>query len=242
MGMNSTMAKIAGRKVLLIAERISAGDRVQQFFSDWAEEILVAPTLQAGIQEAKVAQPSLIIWAVTSLNAVNGATYRLLQQLQANRDRAMTPLILLSFDSLMQAETLETLLTPIAPPLLSKGLPETLPDAVNVTFSEASVPAKTNDENLTYLDATVTQGVTAPLPNTPKLIQVLGEIQQLSHALREPLSNMNMIFHILQHVQSKQARDRYLNVLREEYRRELWLLNQLEVLQDRLMPLLGGSR
>lgn len=215
-------------KVLIIAERISACDRIRQQLSAWSDGILTAQTLQEGIQKAKMAQPSLIIWAVGSLKAVRGVASLWLRQPAHDPHQSSPPLLLLSPDSLIQSENLEKLLDPVTGTLSQTRSHTSL---TRVPAPEPCQATQATDVNLADFDSPV-----PPLP--PKLSQTLSEIQKLSHALREPLSNMNMAIHILQHVQSAEARDRYLNVLREEYSRELGLLNQLEALQDRLPPLL----
>jgi len=69
-----------------------------------------------------------------------------------------------------------------------------------------------------------------------KILQTLTSIRRISHQLREPLSNMNLAIHMLGQMQSVADRDRYLKLLREEYNRELQLLNQLDDLQSNLPP------
>ncbi|MEO1094827.1 MAG: hypothetical protein AAFX01_08005 [Cyanobacteria bacterium J06638_28] len=61
-----------------------------------------------------------------------------------------------------------------------------------------------------------------------KSSDALGAIRQIAHQLKEPLSNMNLAIHMLGQVQSLDDRDRYLTLLRQEYNRELQLLNQLD--------------
>ncbi|MEL6385079.1 MAG: hypothetical protein AAFQ89_21965 [Cyanobacteria bacterium J06626_18] len=61
-----------------------------------------------------------------------------------------------------------------------------------------------------------------------KMTHTLSTIRRISDQLREPLSNMNLAIHMLGRVQSIEERDRYLRLLREEYNRELQLLNQLD--------------
>ena len=67
-----------------------------------------------------------------------------------------------------------------------------------------------------------------PLNNASKMTHTLSAIRKISDQLREPLSNMNLAIHMLGRVQSLEERDRYLRLLREEYNRELQLLNQLD--------------
>ena len=71
--------------------------------------------------------------------------------------------------------------------------------------------------------------VSSQIFNSPsKMTHTLSIIRRISDQLREPLSNMNLAIHMLGRVQSIEERDRYLRLLREEYNRELQLLNQLD--------------
>lgn len=63
---------------------------------------------------------------------------------------------------------------------------------------------------------------------------VLVTITRISNQLREPLSNINLAIHMLGRVQSIEERDRYVRLLREEYQRELQLVNELENLRTSL--------
>ena len=71
-----------------------------------------------------------------------------------------------------------------------------------------------------------------------KIAFALTAVGRISKQLREPLSNMNLAIHMLSQVRSLEERDRYIKLLREEYQRELKLVNELENLhaniQDKL--------
>lgn len=73
-------------------------------------------------------------------------------------------------------------------------------------------------------------GAAKPLPtdNFSKIMVACTAMGRLSKQLREPLSNMNLAIHMLSQVRSIEDRDRYINLLREEYARELQLLNEME--------------
>lgn len=61
-------------------------------------------------------------------------------------------------------------------------------------------------------------------------------LQKISLELRDPLSNISMALHMLKVAPSDEARERYLNILREECEREIALLNQLSNWQNLLTP------
>ncbi|MDB9526659.1 hypothetical protein PN498_11710 [Oscillatoria sp. CS-180] len=71
-----------------------------------------------------------------------------------------------------------------------------------------------------------------------KVVHALTAIGRIANQLREPLSNMNLAIHMLGKVQSIEERDRYVRLLREEYQRELQLVNELENLQTSLETIL----
>jgi hypothetical protein len=71
-----------------------------------------------------------------------------------------------------------------------------------------------------------------------KVASALTAINRVSNQLREPLSNINLAIHMLSQVRSIEDRDRYIQLLREEYQRELQLVNELEMLQSSLESIL----
>ena len=71
-------------------------------------------------------------------------------------------------------------------------------------------------------------------PDASKLMYGLASMGRISKQLREPLSNMNLAIHMLSKAQSIEERDRYVKLLRQEYQRELQLVNELENLHHSL--------
>jgi len=68
-----------------------------------------------------------------------------------------------------------------------------------------------------------------------KILFSITAIGRITKQLREPLSNMNLAIHMLSKAQSIEERDRYFRLLREEYQRELQLLNELENLHSSIL-------
>jgi hypothetical protein len=68
-----------------------------------------------------------------------------------------------------------------------------------------------------------------------KILFSITAIGRITKQLREPLSNMNLAIHMLSKAQSIEERDRYVRLLREEYQRELQLLNELENLHSSIL-------
>lgn len=97
--------------------------------------------------------------------------------------------------------------------------------------------SSTSSVNTVTLSQTVSQRAAKTKPLHQQVGQItnlhnnsdaLVAIRQVAHQLKEPLSNMNLAIHMLSQVQSLEDRDRYLTLLRQEYNRELQLLNQLD--------------
>jgi hypothetical protein len=74
-----------------------------------------------------------------------------------------------------------------------------------------------------------------------KILFACTAMGRISKQLREPLSNMNLAIHMLSNVRSIEERDRYINLLREEYARELQLLNEMEHVYTTLQTKLQSS-
>lgn len=101
-------------------------------------------------------------------------------------------------------------------------------------------PLLQNDSQL--VDSASLSANAAQSPSHPtvsmKVMYALTAMGRISKQLRGPLSNMNLAIHMLGQVQSIGERDRYVKLLREEYHRELQLLNELENLHDSLERIL----
>ncbi len=63
-----------------------------------------------------------------------------------------------------------------------------------------------------------------------------GLLNQLTEDLREPLSNINLAIHMLGHAKTDTERDRYIDILRQEYQREMRLLENAATLQAMITP------
>jgi two-component system, OmpR family, alkaline phosphatase synthesis response regulator PhoP len=61
-------------------------------------------------------------------------------------------------------------------------------------------------------------------------------LSQLTEDLREPLSNINLALHMLSHAKTEEERNRYIDILRQEYNREMRLLENTKTLKDMITP------
>lgn len=96
---------------------------------------------------------------------------------------------------------------------------------------EAAVPVSTPGSVETAARHRSTQPLhqqIGALASYGKVASTLTAVRRISGQLREPLSNMNLAIHMLGQVRSPTDQERYIRLLREEYNRELQLLNQLD--------------
>ena len=61
-------------------------------------------------------------------------------------------------------------------------------------------------------------------------------LKRLSEDLLEPLGNVNLALHMLGRARTDEERDRYTNILRQEYAREMQLLQDVANLQEMVTP------
>ncbi|MEM1309718.1 MAG: hypothetical protein AAGF98_09585 [Cyanobacteria bacterium P01_H01_bin.153] len=118
--------------------------------------------------------------------------------------------------------------------------PKLLLESEPLADNRPSMPLQSSDlelNNATSLTTLPAQSSTSP-DISSKVTYALTAMGRISKQLRGPLSNMNLAIHMLGQVQSLEERDRYVKLLREEYHRELQLLNELENLHNSLERIL----
>jgi two-component system, OmpR family, alkaline phosphatase synthesis response regulator PhoP len=105
-------------------------------------------------------------------------------------------------------------------------------DAIRAQFEKV--------ENSLHVSATQTAEVES-LRHSVKQLEQLHEakdqlLNKLIEELRNPLSTMNMSIVMLRHAKDQRERDRYLKIFKDEYSRELALINQFMDLKNLLTP------
>ncbi|MBW4521867.1 MAG: response regulator [Scytolyngbya sp. HA4215-MV1] len=61
-------------------------------------------------------------------------------------------------------------------------------------------------------------------------------LERLTEELRQPLSSITMVLHMLQNASSEVQREHYISILKEEFSKEIALINQVSDLQSLLTP------
>lgn len=111
--------------------------------------------------------------------------------------------------------------------------PESLASASRLDTAARPLRESSNLSSLTS-SAEMTMP-TVKSDESSKILFSITAIGRITKQLREPLSNMNLAIHMLSKAQSIEERDRYVRLLREEYQRELQLLNELENLHSSIL-------
>ena len=223
------------KRILVIEDETQVRENIQQIleFSDF--EVISAAEGNSGLKLAKIHTPDLIICDIM-MPGMDG--YSVLKALRQELTTETIPVIFLTAKAdradLRQGMELG------ADDYLTKPFENSeLLRAVKSRLERQSV-LQQHTIDISQQAQQLKQDLLTQQQSTEehqKLADIRGEmLGKVIHDLREPLSNINMIIHMLKNADSDQERDRYLNVLKEEYTREINLLNQLESLQTLLTP------
>ena len=223
------------KRILIIEDETQVRENIQQIleFSDF--EVISAAEGASGLKLAKAHTPDLIICDIM-MPGLDG--YGVLNALRQEPTTETIPVIFLTAKAdrtdLRQGMELgadDYLTKPFGNSELVRAVESRLTRQAILqqqTIDISQQAQKLKQDLLTQQQST---------EEHQKLADIRGEmLGKVIHDLREPLSNINMIIHMLKNADSDQERDRYLNVLKEEYTREINLLNQLESLQTLLTP------
>lgn len=223
------------KRILVIEDETQVRENIQQIleFSDF--EVISAAEGAAGLNLAKANIPDLIICDIM-MPGMDG--YSVLKALRQEPTTETIPVIFLTAKAdradLRQGMELgadDYLTKPFENSELVRAVKSRLERQAVLqkqTISISQAAQQLKQDLLTQQQST---------EEHQRLAEIRGEmLGKVIHDLREPLSNINMIIHMLKNADSEQERDRYLNVLKEEYTREINLLNQLERLQSLLTP------
>ena len=223
------------KRILVIEDEAQVRENIQQIleFSDF--EVLSAAEGSAGLKLAKAHSPDLIICDIM-MPGMDG--YGVLKALRLDPTTATIPVIFLTAKAdrvdLRQGMELgadDYLTKPFEHSELLRAIESRL--ARQYVLQQQTLDISQQAQKLKQDLLTQQQAA----EEHQKLADIRGDmLGKVIHDLREPLSNINMIIHMLKNADSDQERDRYLNVLKEEYTREINLLNQLESLQTLLTP------
>lgn len=217
------MGIVAGnmRKILIIEDDTAVRSLTLKILETEGFECLVAENGVVGIKLAKQYAPDLIICDIV-MPETDG--YEVLQALQQDVKTVMIPFIFLTAKS-NRDEIRQGIELGADDYLIKPFESQELLGAINARFKKQEVMHQ-------RLQLLVEQ-----LDQFRQLMEAKDEmLDNFNQEVRRPLSNVKLAIEMLDKEQSKEQRERYLQILREEFVREIALLNQIDELQKLLTP------
>ncbi|MDC0832751.1 response regulator receiver protein [Leptolyngbya valderiana BDU 20041] len=209
------------KKVLVIEDEQILRKNILKILKAEGFESLGAADGYEGIDLARSENPDLIVCDIM-MPELDG--YGVLKTLQADRETAMIPFIFLTAKT-DRADMRQGIELGADDYLVKPFDADELLRAIETRFKKQDL----------LLDrmASLSDELT-------RLQQFLnakdGLMENLDRELRRPMSNIKVALTMLQNKNTPEARDRYLQILEEEFSREISLLNQVSEMQKLLTP------
>ncbi len=208
-------------KILVIEDELSVRKNIIKILELENFQVFDAENGLLGVESARENNPDLIVCDIL-MPELNG--YQVLSKLQADSGTAMIPFIFLTAkteksdrrqgielgadDYLIKPFDVDDLLTAIKAKLKKQ---EKFREKINTLSTEV-------DKLNNFLDTKD------------------GMLENFDREIRRPLANIKLAIEILQKEESPEQRKRYLDILQEEFNREITLLNQISELKKLLTP------
>ena len=189
---------------------------------------------KVGLQLAKTKNPDLIICDIM-MPGLNG--YEVLQELRQEPKTADIPLIFLT--AKIERNDFRQGMVLGADDYISKPFePFEILQAVNARLERYSISNQAylkESQNTKILQQEIKKNRTE-LQNSQQLAQIRGNLwEKFSQDLRNPLSSINMAIYMLKQAKNDKDREKYLSILKEAYTQELYILNEVDSLQELLL-------
>jgi two-component system, OmpR family, alkaline phosphatase synthesis response regulator PhoP len=221
-------------KILVIEDEAYVRGNVQEILELNGYSVFTAKDGRAGLRSALAEKPDLILCDVM-MPEMTG--YEVLSSLQST-EAAQIPFIFLSAKAErtqiragMNLGADDYLTKPFATEDLLEAVQARLAKEIR-HHAQSREQLQKNQALTQELNKTRQKG-----EETQQLADLKDELlRKISADLREPLSNINVAIHMLQKASTSEERERYLRILKEEYAREMNLLNQVDNLRSLLTP------
>jgi DNA-binding response OmpR family regulator len=216
------------KKILVIEDEASVGNNIQEILESGGFDVILAQNGEAGIELAKQLIPDLIICDIM-MPGLDG--YGVLMALREQPDTAMIPFIFLTAKTTRED--------------FRQGMNLGADDYITKPFRRAelleSIEARLEKHTLLLQQYGNQYKRAQELQQKLQDLQLLSDtqdklLQQFIEKLSSPLNNINIAIHLLKAMPPGSKRDRYLEILQEEFEQEIQLLNQLSDLQELLTP------
>ncbi|MFN6483141.1 MULTISPECIES: response regulator transcription factor [unclassified Nostoc] len=226
------------KKILVIEDEIQICSNVQEILSLSDFHAIAANNGLEGLRLAKTEKPDLICCDVM-MPELDG--YGVLTALRQDPLTESIPVIFMTakvdrgdFRQGMELGADDYLTKPFSTEELIKAI------KVRLARLEKATLIKQQYEQEHEKNANLKQQIevnSQKLQESQHLAEIRNEVlQKLLQDLGNPLSNINMAIYMLKKAQSDIERDRYLNILQQEYAKEIMLLNEIKNLQTLLTP------
>ncbi|QIZ69604.1 ATP-binding response regulator [Oxynema aestuarii] len=231
-------------KIILVIEDESAVlTNILEILECGGFKAIGAENGQIGVQLAKENLPNLILCDIM-MPVLDG--YGVLNELRQDPTTATIPLIFLTAKA--EAQDLREGMNLGADDYLTKPFRrKDLLEAVNTRLAKQAAVMQQYDRERQRAEGLQSKMLELEeLTNTKE-----GLLMKLIEDLRNPLSKINLAIHMLKNMPAGASRDRYLEILQEEFNREISLIEQVSDLQElltvdnfkllRQFNLLGGN-
>lgn len=216
------------KKILVIEDDVSVGTNILEILQSGGFEVIIAEHGESGVELAKQHLPDLIICDIM-MPGLDG--YGVLTALREEPTTAMIPFVFLTAkttrDDLRQGMNL--------------GADDYITKPFRRTELLDAVTARLDKHSLLWQQYAAQYKRAKELQHKLQELEILNETQnrllkEFIDKLRNPLTNINMAIHMLKSMPAGVKRDRYLEILQEEFAQEIQLLNQFSDLQNLLTP------
>lgn len=216
------------KKILVIEDEVTVGINILEILQSGGFEVIIAQDGEIGVQLAKQHIPDLIICDIM-MPGLDG--YGVLIALREESDTAMIPFIFLTAKTTREDFRQG----------MNLGADDYLTKPFRRTELLEAVAARLEKHSILYKEYSNQYKRAKELQQKLKELQLVSETQdkllkEFVENLRNPLTNINMAIHMLRTMPSGAKRDRYLEILQEEFTQEIELLNQISELQELLTP------
>ncbi|MEO1401142.1 MAG: response regulator [Cyanobacteria bacterium J06635_1] len=222
-------------KILVIEDEAQVRENIREILELNDYTVLSADNGQAGLQVAQTQLPDLVLCDVM-MPVMDG--YGVLESLRQTTQTATIPFVFLT----AKADRAN----------LRQGMNLGADDYLTKPFETrellAAIHARLAKQRLVEADKsarmqqqeTINQALNKTqlqAKETQKLADIKDELlRKISADLREPLSNINVAIHMLSKTDDEAERERYIRILKEEYAREMNLINQVDNIRSLLTP------
>lgn len=222
-------------KILVIEDEAQVRENIKEILELNDFVVAVAETGMVGLQKVKETLPELIICDVM-MPGMTG--YQVLEKLRQDELAVGVPFVFLTAKADRGDQRQGMNLG--ADDYLTKPFePQELLDAVRARLAKRSA-AEQQVSSQASKNQVLTQEISKhrqKMHETKQLADIKDDLLgKISAELREPLSNINVAIHMLHGADTREERERYIRILKEEYAREMNLLNQVDNLRALLTP------